>query len=86
MTNHLQTHTSTQHRMATPICNADSLKQPFTAIAITAQRQAAHKHAQQQHAIKNRDKLCSEKQHKLNKYFKKVYNEYKAVSDSEDSG
>ena len=115
MTNHLQTHTSTQHRMATPICTADSCTKPLRATeiaelqsewdeddksngllppdapptqalpdrtqcrvskrtptegntssavryrSITAQRQANWQHAQYQHAIKNRDKLCPKK-------------------------
>ena len=40
--------------------------------SITAQRQAAHKHAQYQHAIKNRDKLCPKKQCKMAEYVKKI--------------
>ena len=52
----------------------------------TAQRQAAHKHAQHQHAIKNRDKLCAKRQLKLDDiYVERVPTEYKAKTDSEGS-
>ena len=53
--------------------------------SITAQRQAARKHAQHQHAIKNRDKLCPKQQLKLDKYVERVPMEYKTATYSEDS-
>ena len=53
--------------------------------SITAQRQAARKHAQHQHAIKNRDKLCPKRQLKLDKYVERVPMEYKTATHSEDS-
>ena len=54
--------------------------------SIRAQRQATITHAQQQRAIKNRDKLCDKRQLKLdNIYVERVPTEYKAETDSESS-
>ena len=52
--------------------------------SIRAQRQAAREHEQYKHAIKNRDKLCTKRQLKLDIYVEK-FMEYKNATHSQDS-
>lgn len=51
----------------------------------TAQRQAACEHEQYKLAIKNRDKLCTKRQLKLDKYVERFLLEYKKATHSQDS-